>query len=116
MDISPVDGYLLRFIGMPQKGWINIGASELTHADFLYKLSTAKAAMRDVTLIPGETTVVFLGQLAETMELDEDLLYRHYQNLTPVKEGALVPNTYKLPIGLGRKRRYCFFLTSRSGR
>ena len=110
MDISPVDGYLLRFIGMPQKGWINIGTSELTHCDFLYKLSTAKAAMRDVTLIPGETTVVFLKQLAETMELDEDLLYQHYEKLTPVKEGALVPNTYKLPIGLPEKEAILLLL------
>lgn len=100
IDVSPLDGYFLRFIGMPQKGWIYIGTHKLTHADFLYHLSTAKAAMRDITLIPGETTYVFLGQLSEEMNLDRSKLFAYYNRLTPIREGALVPNTYKLPLGI----------------
>ena len=100
IDVSPLDGYLLRLVGMPQKGWIHVGENHLTHADFLHRLATAKAAMRDVTLIPGETTYIFLGQLSEAMHLDRAQLFCHYNRLTPIKEGAFVPNTYKLPLGI----------------
>ncbi len=100
VDVTPLDGYLLRVIGMPQKGWIHVSDNCLSHADFLYQLTTAKAAMRDVTLIPGETTYVFLDQLAQVMKLDRKELSYHYNRLTPIREGALVPNTYKLPLGI----------------
>ncbi len=100
IDVSPLDGFLLRFIGQPQQGWISIDEPKLTHADFLYKLTTAKAAMKDVTLIPGETTYFFLQDLSNEMNLSLLELKRAYDRLTPLKEGALVPETYKLPLGI----------------
>ncbi|MEA2111907.1 MAG: endolytic transglycosylase MltG [Campylobacterota bacterium] len=103
MDITPIDGYVTRFIGMPQQGWIYIGKERLTHGDFLYKLVTAKAAMRDFTLIPGETTHFFLKNLAQKMELDEAQLIYYSQKISDVNEGAYVPDTYKLPIGISEK-------------
>ena len=93
----------LRFAGMPQQGWINMGEERLSRGDFLYRLTTAKAAMKDVTLIPGETTYVFLHQLADTMGLDRVLLQYHYDTMTPSREGALVPETYKLPLGINEE-------------
>jgi UPF0755 protein len=103
IDVSGLDGYLVRFIGMPQQGWIDMGENRLTRADFLYRLTTAKAAMKDVTLIPGETTYVFLHQLSTTMDLDRKLLQHYYDAYTPMKEGAFVPETYKLPMGITEK-------------
>ena len=85
---------------MPQQGWISLGQSRLSRADFLYRLTTAKAAMKDVTLIPGETTYVFLGQLGDTMGLDPAKLRYYYRSESPMEEGALVPDTYKLPLGI----------------
>jgi len=90
----------MRFIGMPQQGWINIGTTHLTHADFLVRLSKAKAAMVNVTLIPGETTYVFLQQLAKQLNLDHKRLLEEFEKQSPFKEGAFVPNTYKLPKGI----------------
>jgi len=100
VNVNRLDAYLIRFIGMPQQGWINIGATELTRADYLYKLTTAKAAMRDVTLIPGETTIIFLHQVSQSLELDFKKLYKLFKRYSPTKEGAFVPNTYKLPLGI----------------
>ena len=100
IDLSPLDTFFMRFIGMPQQGWINIGTTTLTHADFLYRLSTAKAAMLDVTLIPGETTYIFLEGLAEELSLDHKRLMDAFKKQSPFKEGALVPDTYKLPLGI----------------
>ena len=90
----------MRFIGLPQQGWINIGTTRLTHADFLKKLASAKAAMLNVTLIPGETTYVFLQELAKELDLDHNTLMQEFKKQSPYKEGAFVPDTYKLPRGI----------------
>jgi len=99
-DLSKLDSLLLRLIGLPQSGWIDIGAESLTRADFLYKLSNAKAALRNVTLIPGETTFIFLNQLASNLKLDRKILQEEYDKQSKIKEGAFVPNTYSIPIGI----------------
>ena len=79
-DVSKLDSFLLRLIGSPQSGWINLGVTHLTKADFLYKLTNSKAAMQDVTLIPGETTYIFLNQLANNLSLDREKLQIAYDN------------------------------------
>ena len=100
INVSPIDAFLMRFIGMPQQGWINIGSERLNHADFLKRLSTAKAAMKNITLIPGETTYIFLQQLSSKLSLDHKVLLQEYKKQSPFKEGAFVPDTYKLPRGI----------------
>ncbi|MEA3331010.1 MAG: endolytic transglycosylase MltG [Campylobacterota bacterium] len=103
-DVCKLDSLLLRVLGSPQSGWINIGSTRSTKADFLYKLTTAKAALQNVTLIPGETTHIFLNQLSETLNLDRKKLQQEYELQTTQKEGAFVPNTYRLPIGITEKK------------
>ena len=56
--------------------------------------------MRNVTLIPGETTYIFMQQLADSTGLDARKLYDTYMRYAPLEEGILVPNTYKVPLGL----------------
>ncbi len=90
-------------MGSPQSGWINIGTNRSTRADFLYKLTTAKAALQDITLIPGETTYIFLDQLAVNLSLDRNILQIEYDKQSLHKEGAFVPDTYSLPIGITEK-------------
>ena len=102
-DVSKLDSLLLRLIGSPQSGWINMSTTLNTKADFLYKLTTAKAALQNVTLIPGETTYVFLRQLANNLDLDIKLLELEYSKQTNIKEGAFVPDTYRMPIGITEK-------------
>lgn len=80
-----------------------MGENKMTHGDFLYKLTTAKAAMREITLIPGETTYAFSSQLADELALDANKLYKSFTTLAHYEEGALVPDTYKLPIGIDER-------------
>lgn len=103
-NLSKLDSLVLRIMGSPQSGWINIGVNQCTKADFLYKLTTAKAALQNVTLIPGETTYVFLNQLANNLNLDRQILQKEYDLYSKQKEGAFVPNTYSMPIGITEKR------------
>jgi len=100
IDVSPLDAFCMRFIGLPQQGWIDIGTTRLTHADFLTRLATAKAAMINVTLIPGETTYIFLQKLANDLNLDHETLMAEFKKQSPFKEGAFVPDTYSLPQGI----------------
>jgi UPF0755 protein len=101
--VCKVDSLLLRFIGSPQSGWINMSTTVNTKADFLYKLTTAKAALENVTLIPGETTYIFLNQLAKSLNLDAKKLQYEFTKQSKIKEGAFVPNTYMIPKGITEK-------------
>ena len=99
-NTSKLDSLLLRFYGSPQSGWINMGATKVTKGDFLYKLTHAKAALESITLIPGETTYIFFDQLSSRLNLDRKKLQDAYDSNAIQQEGAFVPNTYKIPIGI----------------
>lgn len=99
-EVSRLDAFLLRFIGQPQHGWIDLRATQMSHGDFLYRLSTSKAAMKPVTLVPGETTYVFFRELGQSHGLDPEKLMAIFMKTAPFEEGALVPDTYQLPIGM----------------
>ena len=103
-DVSKLDSLLLRFIGSPQNGWINIGVTKITKGDFLYKLTRAKAALQNITLIPGETTYIFLNQLSSNLNLNRKLLQYYYDKYFPIEEGMIVPNTYRLPLGITEQK------------
>lgn len=102
-DVSKLDSLLLRMIGSPQSGWIDLGVTIGTKGDFLYKITKAKAALQNVTLIPGETTYIFLEQLSTQLGLDFVTLQQEFEKQSPIAEGILVPDTYKIPIGLTEK-------------
>ncbi len=95
-----LDSYILRLIGSPQNGWIDLKSNKNTKADFLYKLTTSKAALQKVTLIPGETTHVFLNELATKLNLNAAKLLKEYKQQAPLSEGVLVPETYQIPVGI----------------
>ncbi len=107
-----MDKTFLRFLGSPQQGWIYMGSTQMTHADFLYKLTHAKAAMKSVTLIPGETTYGFSEQLAQELGLNASTLYNYFQKFGQYQEGLLVPDTYNLPIGIDEKTTALHLLRS----
>ncbi|MBN2964147.1 endolytic transglycosylase MltG [Sulfurospirillum sp. T05] len=113
-NLSPaVDKYLVAFLGWPQSGWIDVGTTRLSRADFYHKLTTAKAAMVPLTLIPGETTEMFFEQVARDFGLSKARLQEAYASFTPYPEGVLFPETYHVPIGIG-ERHLIFYLVSLS--
>jgi len=103
ISLTALDKSFLRLIGSPQQGWIYMGDTRMTHGDFLYRLTRAKAAMETVTLIPGETTYEFSHQVANVFTLDANKLYSEFKGIAHYEEGALVPDTYSLPIGIDEK-------------
>ena len=103
--LTTLDTYLLAYgLNSPKSGTLIIGGKEMSRIAFLRKLSSAKEAIDVVTLIPGETRVVFLKELAENQALDEDKLNRAYDELSSYKEAGIVPETYHLPKNIDEKK------------
>jgi len=111
--LSPIDTYLLVMMGKPQSGWITIGQTELNRIDFLHKLVTAKAQMVEVTLIPGETTILFLKKIASELSLNAEKLKNYYDRYSSFKEAGIYANTYYVPYGI-QEKHLILFLTSQT--
>ncbi|HLD22881.1 MAG TPA: endolytic transglycosylase MltG [Sulfuricurvum sp.] len=103
VNLYKMDAFILRLLGQPQQGWIDIKEEKMSRIEYLYRLTTAKAATREITLIPGETTIVFLEQLSEALSLDKDRLVSAYEIHAPYKEGNFVPDTYSIPNGISEE-------------
>lgn len=99
-DLNTGDKHLLRFFGYPQSGWLDIGEISLSKGDFLYKLTRAKAVLEDITLIPGETLYYFIKEISSKLNLNEASLWAAYQKYTPIADGVILANTYKVPKGI----------------
>ncbi|WP_170000120.1 endolytic transglycosylase MltG [Campylobacter sp. RM9328] len=112
-NLSSIDKYALIFIGSPQSGWINMQSTKLSRIDFLRKLTVAKAALKDITLIPGETTVIFLNQISKELGLNEQILNAEYNAISPLPDGFIMPNTYKIPLGIS-ERHLAYYLVNSS--
>ena len=80
-----------------------MGQKSMNHGEFLYKLTTAKAAMKDITLIPGETTYMFSVLMSKEFNINSKKLYQYFKDYSLTEEGSLVPDTYKLPLGVDEK-------------
>lgn len=106
LDANALDAALLRIIGQPQSGWIEIFPTDpLAHktskGSFLYQLTTSKAALKEIRLIPGETMHFFIAQIAEVLGLEAADLWEAYNRYTPYPDGVIYPDTYKIPLDIG---------------
>ncbi|WP_033618319.1 endolytic transglycosylase MltG [Helicobacter pylori] len=105
VDINALDWLFLRLMGMPKKGYIDMGDGALRKGDFLARLIKGKVALRSVTLIPGETRYFFTQILSETYQLEISELNDAYESIAPrlngsvIEDGVILPDTYHLPLG-----------------
>ena len=99
-ELNTIDSIVVRFFGYPQSGWIDLKEEEMSKGDFLYKLTKSKAALKTVTLIPGETSYFFLNQLASKLNLSRVKLQKAYDKYAYKKDGNILAETYHLPLGM----------------
>lgn len=110
-DLSVIDRYLLQLMGQPQQGWIYIGnTNQINRIDFLYKLTSAKAVIHKVTLIPGETGELFFENLAKKLKLNKEKLLTYYKSLSPYPEAGIYADTYYVPAGIKEKHLIQFLV------
>lgn len=114
-ETNVIDKFAVRLFGYPQSGWIDLKSQYMTKADFLYKLTKSKAALKTITLIPGETSYVFLKQLSKKFNLSEKKLNDIYKKYAYKKDGNILAETYSLPYGM-KEDHLLFFLFSNTNK
>jgi len=102
-EVGVIDKYLMVAIGQPQHGWIYLGKNRLHRLDFLLRLTSARSSFHKVTLVPGETTVIFLRQLAKKLNLNETKLMQAYKKQSQFKEAGILAESYHIPSTLREK-------------
>lgn len=100
IDVNRLDSFVLRFLGKPQSGWIDLGETQMSRGDFLYKLTKAKSPLKEIKLIPGETITFFITQISQTLNIPEKDLWKAYTDRTECEDGNIIPQTYKIPYGI----------------
>ncbi len=106
LDINAFDKFFLRFLGHPQSGWIEIAPTDsirktTTKGSFLFQLTRNKAALREITLLPGETMHFFIEHINKQLGLDKQALWDAYNEFAKYPDGVIYPNTYKVPLEIG---------------
>lgn len=114
-EVNKLDKYVMILLGQPQSGWIDLKSQYMTKGDFLYKITKSKAALKDITLIPGETSYVFLRQVAQDFNLSIDKLERIHNEFAFKKDGNILAETYHLPIGM-KEDHLLFYLFSNTSK
>ena len=110
-ELNGIDKGVIRVLGYPQSGWIDLKSNYMTKGDFLYKMTKSKAALRSVTLIPGETSYFFLQDLAKKFDLSYEKLAKTYTKHAYKVDGNILAETYNLPIGM-KEDHLLFYLFS----
>jgi UPF0755 protein len=99
-DLNFIDKIIVKSIGYPQSGWIDLKKTKMSKFDFLHKITTSKAALVNLTLIPGETYYFFLEDISNKLKIEKTKLFEIYNKYAYKKDGNILPQTYALPIGM----------------
>ncbi|WP_419766883.1 endolytic transglycosylase MltG [Arcobacter sp.] len=99
-DLNIIDKIIIKAKGYPQSGWIDLKATKMTKADFISRLLTSKAALKSLTLIPGETAYYFLQEISKKLKLSFPKLQEAYNKYAYKLDGNILAETYNLPIGM----------------
>lgn len=106
-----IDTLIIKTLGYPQSGWIDLKSSHMSKLDFLHKLTTSKAALKKVTLTPGETYYFFLQELTEKLNLSNEILFDTYAKTAYKKDGNIIADTYYLPLGMSESQILNYLLS-----
>jgi UPF0755 protein len=110
--LNLIDYYLIKLQGYPQAGWINLKEENLSRWDFFYKITHSRAMGISITIVPGETTVNILEQLAKKYDLSVTKLHTFYKKKAPYPEGIIIPETYTYYKGIDEEKLIKLLLSS----
>jgi len=116
-DVGFIDSVILSIMSKNEKGKIKKGELHfkkpfLNRIDFLYTLTKAKVPLLKITLIPGETTEIFLKLVADKVDINESKLMLAYKTLAKYPEAAISADTYFVPKKMNEKKLMKFLLAS----
>jgi len=102
-SLNFIDKIAIYILGYPQNGWIDLKQLKMSKADFLYKLTTSKAALKNITLIPGETYYFFIKYVAKELNLNPNKILFYYDKYKYKRDGNILAQTYSLPLGMSEE-------------
>ena len=106
------DYYLIKYYGYPQAGWIDLKQENLPRWSFFYKITHSHAMGINITIVPGETTILVLSQIAKKYNLSVTKLHTFYDKKAPYPEGVIIPETYTYYKGIDEKKLINLLLSS----
>ncbi|MCP4969519.1 MAG: endolytic transglycosylase MltG [Arcobacter sp.] len=114
-ELNDIDKIMIKLLGYPQSGWIDLKLQYMSKGDFLYKITKSKAALKTITLIPGETSYIFLKQIAKRFNLSEKKLKNTYNKYSYKDDGNILADSYSLPYGMKEDHLiyYLFSITNK---
>ncbi len=98
IEVGLIDRILLEQMQPPKIGWIYLGRKSINRLEFLQTIASSKGRFKAVTLIPGETTVIFLDQLASKLDKNATKLLQAYHQASPFIEGGILAESYNIPL------------------
>ena len=103
-NLNILDYYLIKYYGYPQAGWLNLKEENLSRKEFFYKITHLKAFGIRFTIIPGETTLITIQNLAKRYNLSVTKLHTFYKKFAPYPEGVILANTYTFYKGINEEK------------
>jgi UPF0755 protein len=98
IEVGFIDRLILERMPSPKPGWLYLGRTRMNRLEFLRKIGSSHGRFKSVTLIPGETTVIFLDQLARSLEKNATKLQQAYRESSPYPEAGILADSYNIPL------------------
>lgn len=103
IELGYVDAKLISLFGYPRHGYMQINNHHMSRMEFYNKITSFNSATKNVTLLPGDTTYLFLNKIAKEYKLSFTKLQEELSKYSNFKEGMFVPETYNFPLGIDEK-------------
>lgn len=99
-------------MGKITQGELRFKKPYINRIDFLYHLTKAKVPLHKITLIPGETTEIFLDIVAKKIEVNATKLLDAYHTHAKYPEAGISADTYLVPKKMNEEKLIKFLLAS----
>lgn len=108
-----IDALILSLMGKITQGEVRFRKPYVhNRIDFLYALTKAKVPLYKITLIPGETTEIFLDIVSKEIEVNATKLLNAYHTHAKYPEAAIAADTYLVPKKMNEEKLIKFLLKS----
>ncbi len=101
--VGILDRLLLSNLGHIASGSVYLGRHGNNRLDILKRIASNRGRYKKITLIPGETTVIFLQQLSRDMNLSEERLKKSFYQICRYKEASIIADSYNIPVNYNEK-------------
>jgi len=111
-NVGKIDQLFFSKFGKLKHGEIHFKEKSINRIDFLYALREAKQHLVRLTLIPGETTEIFLDTVAKKLDVNKSRLMLAYKTNASYPEAGIAADTYLAPKKMNEEKLMKFLLSS----